>query len=175
MTTDPAIILVAYNLSKATPGSPEAQAAHGELIENLKPHLTQNEFLELSFLDPLSGQVLASTSPTEEGKFKEDRPYYVKGKIEPYVQNLYYSISLQSIAMTASSPLKTRQGELVGVLTGRLNLGEMNEIINRRTGLHQTDDAYLVNSSSFFITQPRFLRIRQFSSAQSIPRRSINV
>ncbi len=158
LTTDPSIILAAYNLLQATPSSPEAQSAHDELIENLKPHLTQNEFLELSLLDPASGQVLASTSPTEEGKFKEDRPYYVKGKIEPYVQNLYYSISLQSIAMTASSPLKTRQGELVGVLAGRLDLGEMNEIINRRTGLHQTDDAYLVNSSSLFITQPRFLK-----------------
>ncbi len=83
----------------------------------------------------------------------------MKGKTGPYVQNLYYSISLQSIAMTASSPLKTRQGELVGVLAGRLDLGEMNEIINRRTGLHQTDDAYLVNSSSLFVTQPRFLKI----------------
>jgi PAS domain S-box-containing protein len=82
----------------------------------------------------------------------------VKGKTEPFVQNLYYSIALQSIAMTASSPLKTRQGELVGVLVGRLNLDEMNEIINRRTGRHQTDDAYLVNNASLFVTQPRFLK-----------------
>jgi PAS domain S-box-containing protein len=158
LTTDPAIILAAYELSQAAPNSPEAQAAHGELIENLKPHLTQNEFLELSLLDPRSGKVLASTNPAEEGKYKEDRPYYVKGKTEPFVQNLYYSIALQSIAMTASSPLKTRQGELVGVLAGRMNLGEMNEIINRRTGLHQTDDAYLVNNASLFVTQPRFLK-----------------
>ena len=60
--------------------------------------------------------------------------------------------------MTASSPLKTRQGQLVGVLAGRLNLDEMNSIINRRTGLHQTDDAYLVNNSSLFVTQPRFIK-----------------
>ena len=174
LTTDPAIILAAYHLLQAAPNSMEAQAAHGELIENLKPHLTQNEILELSLLDPGSGKVLASTNPTEEGKYKEDRPYYVKGKTEPFVQNLYYSISLQSIAMTASSPLKTRQGELVGVLAGRLNLGEMNEIINRRTGLHQTDDAYLVNNASLFVTQPRFLRSPRYSSAQFRLRRSTN-
>ena len=158
LTKDPAIILAAYHLSRADPNSPEAQAAYGELIENLKPHITQNEFLELSLLDPVSGKVLASTNPIEEGKYKEDRLYYMKGKVEPYVQNLYYSMSLQAIAMTASSPLKARNGELVGVISGRLNLKEMNEIINRRTGLHQTDDAYLFNSSRLFVTQPRFLK-----------------
>src|SRR5512132_3197174 len=33
----------------------------------------------------------------------------------------------------------------------------MNAIINRRTGLHETDDAYLVNTSNLFVTQPRFI------------------
>ena len=64
----------------------------------------------------------------------------------------------------------------MGVLAGRLNLDEMNSIINRRTGLHQTDDAYLVNNSSLFVTQPRFIKsFRQFFNGGSIPRRSINV
>jgi PAS domain S-box-containing protein len=158
LATDPTTILAAYNLLKSTPNTLEAELAHDDLVNKLKPHLSRNDFLELSLLDPVSGKVLASTNPIEEGKFKEDRSYYVNGKTVPFVQNLYYSIALQSIAMTASAPLKTRQGELVGVLAGRLNLGEMNEIIGRRTGLHQTDDAYLVNGSSLFVTQPRFLK-----------------
>jgi PAS domain S-box-containing protein len=158
LTTDPTTIQAASDLISAAPTSSDAQLAHDQLVENLKPHLVQGEFLELSILEPQTGKVLASTSPTEEGKFKEDRPYFVKGKTGPFVQNLYYSISLQSIAMTASAPLKNHQGQIVGVLAGRLDLQEMNDIINRRTGLHQTDDAYLVNSSSLFVTQPRFLK-----------------
>jgi PAS domain S-box-containing protein len=157
LATDPSIIQAASKLLEAVSNSPEAQVAHDELVENLKPHLVQGEFLEFSILDPQSGKVLASTTPVEEGKFKEDRPYYVNGKTKPFVQNSYYSISLQSIAMTAAAPLKTHQGQVVGVVAGRLDLSEMNDIINRRTGLHQTDDAYLVNSSSLFVTQPRFL------------------
>ncbi len=157
LATDPTTILASYELLNAAPNSTEAQAAHDELVANLTPHLAQGEFMELSLLDPQSGKVLASTNPAEEGMFKEDRPYFINGKIGPFVQNLYYSISQQSIAMTASTPLRTRQGQLVGVLAGRLNLDEMNSIINRRTGLHQTDDAYLVNSSSLFVTQPRFI------------------
>ncbi|MEW5957485.1 MAG: PAS domain S-box protein, partial [Chloroflexota bacterium] len=48
-------------------------------------------------------------------------------------------------------------GQLLGVLVGRLDLAEMNTIINRRTGLYQTDDAFLVNTSNLFITQPHFI------------------
>ena len=158
LASDPTTILAAYNLLNTDSSSTEAQVAHDEMIANLTPHLKQGDFLELSLLDPQSGKVLASTNPAEEGKYKEDRPYFINGKTAPYVQNLYYSIALQSIAMTAASPLKTRQGQLVGVLAGRLNLDEMNSIINRRTGLHQTDDAYLVNNSSLFVTQPRFIK-----------------
>lgn len=157
LASDPTTLREANNLREAAPDSPEAQAARDALIANFKPHLIKGEFLELSFLDPHTGQVLASTSPVEEGKFKEDRPYFLNGKKGPFVQNLYYSIALQSIAMTASAPLKMSNGELVGVLTSRLDLEGMNSIIARRTGLHQTDDAYLVNTSSLFVTQPRFI------------------
>jgi PAS domain S-box-containing protein len=36
-------------------------------------------------------------------------------------------------------------------------MDEMNAIIQRRSGLHQTDDAYLVNTSNLFVTQPRLI------------------
>ena len=158
LATDPTIIRAAYNLLNADQNSPEAQSAHDELVSSMEPHLTQGEFLDLSLVDPQSGEVLASTDPTEEGKLKKDRAYYVNGKTGPYVQEPYFSASLQSIAMTASSPLKTGQGQLLGVLAGQLNLDEMSDIIDRRTGLHQTDDAYLVNGSGLFVTQPRFIK-----------------
>jgi PAS domain S-box-containing protein len=158
LASDPATILAASHLLQAAPGSADAQAAHKELLATLQPHIAAGKFLEFSIMNPQSGEILASTNPVEEGKFKEDRPYYANGKSGPYVQNLYYSISLQSIAMTAAAPLKTSQDQVVGVLAGRLDLKEMNDIIGRRTGLHQTDDAYLVNSSSLFVTQPRFLK-----------------
>jgi hypothetical protein len=36
-----------------------------------------------------------------------------------------------------------------------MNLSEMSAIITRRPGLYQSDDAYLVNTSHLFVTQPR--------------------
>jgi PAS domain S-box-containing protein len=156
LAVDPTIIQAASDILKVTPNSVEAQLTQDELNEVLKSHLAQEEFLELRLLDPESGKILASTNPAEEGKVEKDHPYYVNGKSGPFVENSYDSSKQQSFVMTASTPLKTRQGELVGVLAGRLNPDEMNNIINRRTGLHQTDDAYLVNSSNIFVTQPRF-------------------
>ena len=46
---------------------------------------------------------------------------------------------------------------MLGVLAGNLDLGKMNEIVSRRTGLRQSDDAFLVNTSELFVTQPRFI------------------
>jgi PAS domain S-box-containing protein len=157
LASDPTIIREAYNLKAAAPDSTDSRAARDALIENLQPYRIPGEFLELSFLDPQSGQVLASTNPNEEGKFREDQPYFLNGKKGSYVQNLYYSVPLQAITMAASAPLLTQEGQLLGVLAARLDLEEMNNIVNRRTGLHQTDDAYLVNTSNLLVTQPRFI------------------
>jgi PAS domain S-box-containing protein len=157
LADDPSTIEEVSILLTASPVSPEFRQAHDRLIADVEPRLVTGEFLEISILHPHTGQVIASTSPAEEGKFSENQPYFLNGKTGPYVQNLYYSTAQQSSAMTVSSPLHTKGGKLIGVLAARLDLNGMNEIINRRTGLHETDDAYLVNTSSLFVTQPRFI------------------
>ena len=157
VASDPTIINLTSSLRDSAPDSQEYQAAHDGLVKNLEPYISNDEFFELSLIHPESGQILASTDPAEEGKFKEDREYFLKGKQALFVQNLYYSIPLQTIAMTASAPLKTSHGELLGVLSASVDLETMNSIISRRTGLHTTDDVYLVNPSSVFVTEPRFI------------------
>jgi len=132
------------------------QITHDRLVRTLQTWTgSRQQYLALLVIDAETGRVIAATDPDEEGKFKENRPYFIHGKNGPYVQNVYYSLVLQGPAMTAAAPLYSAEGRLVGVLAGRLNLMEMNQIINRRTGLHQTDDAFLVNTSNLFVTQPR--------------------
>ena len=106
-------------------------------------------------IEPEHGQVIASTDPGEEGKYREDRAYFTAGKAGPAVQNPQYTV--QGLAMYVAAPLRSADGRLLGVLAGRVNLAEMNAIIARRTGLRQTADVYLVNTSHLFVTQPRFL------------------
>lgn len=134
------------------------KAAHDRLIRELAVHTGSDQpYLAFLILSPTTGEVLVATNPKEEGKFKENRPYFIQGSLAPFVSKVYYSIEFQGPAITASAPLQTEDGQLLGVLAGRLDLEELNTIIQRRSGLRQTDDAFLVNTSNLFVTQPHLL------------------
>jgi len=157
LTTDPGIVSQATTLGMTVPASAEFQAAHTIFVDNIQPHMATSEFLEVSLIHPRTGQVLASTMPEEEGQLKADQPYFVNGKTGTYVENPYYSSTPQSIMFTAASPLYAEDGHLLGVLAARLDPESLDFLISRRTNLHETDDAYLVDPSGIFITQPRLL------------------
>ncbi|MBI5935104.1 MAG: GAF domain-containing protein [Chloroflexi bacterium] len=154
----PHLIDEAATLVSAEPGSEEARRARDHLVTDFMPYVQpQGVFLEILALDPVTGKVLVSTDPAEEGKFKENLPFFSNGRNGLYVQNVYYSIALQRPAMTASAPIRTDDGRLLAVLAARIDLEEMNAIISRHTGLHHSDEAFLVNTSNLFVTQPRLI------------------
>jgi PAS domain S-box-containing protein len=152
----PALVSDVEEMLAAARGSPEAQAAHDRAAAELRARVGENQpYLRWLVIEPLEGQVIADNDGMEEGKYREDRIYFKNGKLGPYVQNVYYSAALQAPALTVSAPLTDAQGRLVAVLAARLDLNDMNAILQRRTGDRQTDDAYLINASSLFVTQPR--------------------
>jgi PAS domain S-box-containing protein len=154
----PNLIAETRTLMEERSDAADFQTAHDHLVKELNPRAGPGqEYLELMILEPESGEVIVSTQPGEEGKFKEDMAYFIEGKQNPFVQNFYYSIADQAPAMTVSAPIRSDDGRLLSVLVGRLDLAEMNSIINLRTGLLQTIDAILVTSSNLFATQPRFI------------------
>ncbi len=114
-------------------------------------------FQSLMIIEPVHGQVIFSTDPRELATFKENRPYFLNGRERLFTSDLYFSISLQAPTMVVATPISQAAGPTLGVLAGRLNLGELNNILARRTGLHQTDDAYLINAAHLFVSQPRLL------------------
>ncbi|MBU1879455.1 MAG: cache domain-containing protein, partial [Chloroflexi bacterium] len=153
----PVVAELAAALLEAAPGSPQAQAARDRLVSEFQPHVgPANEFTDLYFLEAESGQALAATEPGEEGKFKENMSFFINGKNAPYVSEMYYSVTLGRPAMTASAPVVAADGRLLGVLAGHLDLDIMNTLISLRSGLRQTDDAYLLNITGLLVTQPRF-------------------
>ncbi|MCA1594437.1 MAG: response regulator [Acidobacteria bacterium] len=143
-------------LARAAAGSEEVKRARAFFFSQAET-LLGREFLEFMILHPESGVVLASTSASEEGKVKIGHPYFESGKTELFVQNPYLSPDLHGPGMTISAPIRSADGTLAGVLAARLNVESLREIVQQRTGLRQTDAAYLVNPDRFFITQPRFL------------------
>lgn len=145
-------------LVHAQPGSAAARSAHDDLVKELQSAVGgANPFLALWVMDPGTGQVIAATDPDMEGTYLEDRPYFINGKSSSYVQNPYYSLSLQRVAMAVSGPFRAADGQILAVLAAYADLPKMNSIISRVAGLGQTEDTFLVNTSNLFVTQPRLL------------------
>lgn len=136
-----------------------AETAHDKIVAELLAVLGQgHSFISLTILEPDSGKVIVATNSSQEGTFKEDRLYFINGQVESYVQNVYFSLECQCPSMVAAAPIHSPDGELLAVVAGRLNLDEMGAIINLGTGLRESIDAYLVNTTSFLVTQPQLLR-----------------
>ena len=150
----------AANLVAAAPASEAARSAHAIVLDELEPHLVghRGAYLELFVMEPAGGKVVASTSPAEEGKFKLGHPCFDNGKTNLYLQAPYRSADMAAPAMTVAIPLRATNGWVVAVLAARLDLAAMNTIVQRRTGLRQTEDAILFNAEQFPVTQPRFIR-----------------
>jgi signal transduction histidine kinase len=145
-------------LQRLEAGSDEAQVVYFQLIERLTPRAGENQpFVSINIMEPKNGEVIASTNPLEEGKFYENRPFFIEGKKSPYTQSLYYSVSIQQPAITVSAPINSTDGRLLGVIAGRLNLAELYAIINPVSLNRETLDAYIVTQSNLFATQPRFM------------------
>jgi PAS domain S-box-containing protein len=157
MAADPILILQVNTLMSAVPGSPEFQAATESLVTKIKPRLATSGYVQVSLIDPQTGQVIASTMAEEVGQLKTDEPYFLSGKTATYVENPHYSAALQAFTMSAATPLYGAGGQLLALLAAQLDLEELNVLIGRRTNLHETDDAYLVDTSHVFVTRPRFI------------------
>ncbi len=137
--------------------SPTARETHERVLAQLKPRAGPGfKFLTLSVLEPESGKVMISTDPHEEGTSKAERSFFIYGKQGSYIQNVYDSPELDP-AIILSTPLRSADGQLLGVLMGQVNPAELNTIMNRRTGVRHTVDAYLVNNANLLVTQPRFI------------------
>ena len=132
-------------------------AAHHRIEAHLSPAVEEGGgFLELFILRAVDGLVLISTTHNQQGKYLDDKTYFIKGQVGTFIQNLYYSMSIQQAAMTISTPLKDPHDNTIAVLAGRLNLSQLSAIMEKRSELSHSEDTYLVNKFKIFVTEPRF-------------------
>jgi signal transduction histidine kinase len=132
---------------------PDYQVAYRSILrEQFNPAIEEIGFLELFILRADNGLILISTDGSQEGKYRENQPYFIEGKENTFVQNTYYSVTRQTLAMTIGTPISDGEGNLIAVLAGHVDLSELSELM---TGLGQAEDAYLVSKLNFFVTDPK--------------------
>jgi PAS domain S-box-containing protein len=147
----------AEELTLHNSSSPDYSQARTSLNEDhLLPRLKVGGFTELFILCLNDGIVLASSNELEEGKYRDNEPYFIEGKTRTYIYGVYFSPALEQPALTIGTPVKNKRGEAVAVLAGHLDLRDLSSIMAAQSGLSYSEDTYLVNSFNFFVTEPRF-------------------
>ena len=132
------------------------EADHQRIEAHLRPMVEEGSLWELFILRAADGLLMVSTDPGQEGKYMDNRPYFINGKKGTFIQNVYYAMSIQQASMTVSTPLKDASGATIAVLAGRMDLSRLSGIMETRSGLSHSEDTYLVNKFNFYVTEPRF-------------------
>lgn len=133
--------------------SREAHPASAALRDHLRLYTELKGFYDEVFLMDTYGRVILSTDPAQEGKFKDNRPYFQEGRKGLYIQNTYHSVTLNRTSSTIALPIR-HDGHTVAVLAFRLRIHRLHEIIHSYAGLGPESDVYLVNNYNYFVTDP---------------------
>ncbi len=145
-------------LNRLDPAAPETAPARGRLVEALRTNMdgTLTGYLEILLLNT-KGEIIASTQEGETGKARGSEVFFERGKETVYINSPALSEPGGVPYIMVSLPVRSESGKLLAVLAGRLDITTMGTIVQRRTGLRETDDAFLVNPAGIAVTQPRFL------------------
>jgi PAS domain S-box-containing protein len=113
---------------------------------------------EVFLLSATGGRVLASTDPAHLGSYWVTELFFTRGRTETFVQNVYPSPLTGRPTMTVATPVRDPDGNVVAVLAGHLDLHRIDRILQERTGLGVSGEAYLVTTLNDFVSAERFGR-----------------
>lgn len=137
--------------------SPDYIAAYIQIKRSLSSVIASRpELQEVFILSDVGGKVILSTQQQHENEYRVKDKYFLEGRNDTFVQNVYPSSFTGRPTMTLSTPLRDRQGQRIGVLAAHLNLERMNRIVLERTGLGMSGETYLVDRYNSFVFAERF-------------------
>ncbi len=113
---------------------------------------------ETMLLSRLGGKIVVATRAEREGEYRVRASFFTEGLQGTFVQSVYPSPVELKPSLTISTPLRSPEGELLGVLAAHLNLDELDRIIQGRTGLGASAETYLVDRYNVFVSGQRFGR-----------------
>ncbi len=158
LASRPLVQEYAATLIRTTPGTPEYQAAHDNILNNhFIPTLKDaGGYLDWILIRASDGQIVVSTDQNLEGMYRESEPFFTEGQNHTYVQDITYSQTEADQVMHISTPVYSPSGTLVAVLVGHVDLSEMSAIMAQGGGLSVSEETYLVNSYNYMVTDSRF-------------------
>jgi PAS domain S-box-containing protein len=143
---------------RGAPASAAAAAAELRIKAELMPYIVQepSEFMTLAIADPDSGALLASSAADLTGTSVAKEEFFKQAKNGFHLEPPHLSPRVKAAVTVMSTPLRDPAGKLLGVLIAWIDLDSMGQIVRQRSGMHHSDDVYLVSPDFKFVTQPRF-------------------
>jgi sensor histidine kinase YesM len=127
-------------------------------MERLKNTAQVGEYAyDILVLDP-KGTIIASSNQEEIGTDKSNEPYFLEGKKDIFIEDVYISASRQIKTMAFSAPiLDKKDSKLLGIVVQIVSVEKLFEITADCTGLGETGEYYVVNKDGYMITPSQFV------------------
>lgn len=132
------------------------RTAYESMLAGYRRMTTLKHFQLLCFIEHVEGRIIVSSDASWEGKIKHHEPYFLQGKREVFVSDIFFSLSIGRPTMVVSAPVTDDSGRLMGVMAGHVDLKHLSEIMLQSSGLSKTSETFLVNRSNLLLTDTVF-------------------
>ena len=113
---------------------------------------------EIFVLD-VNGKIVASSNEREIGLDRSGNAYFLGGKLDSYIKDIYLSKATDEKSFAVSAPIMDEKtGNLLGVVVARIGLDLLEKITTDNAGLGKTGEIFLVNQYGYVITPLRFIK-----------------
>jgi signal transduction histidine kinase len=147
--------------SRIRAGSKEVLAAN---LSSIVGSMSDAE--ELILMD-LEGNIVVSSNRRHEGMSQADTALFLQGRSNTFVQPFRPSPWGGKPTMAVATPLFDNNRRRIGVLAAYLSSERVERLVQQRSGLGQTGESYLVDSTGIAITEPTSRR-QELAGGQAI-------
>jgi len=137
---------------------PDGSREYLDAFRKLTAHLIRKQkdnknIEELFVLDP-SGVVVCSSDPSHLDVDYRGTPIFPAKRPKGTVITHYFSEILDGPTMVVTTPIINYNEQFLGYMALRVNLKQLYDIINDRTGMRKTGQTYLVDENGLLLSEP---------------------
>ena len=122
------------------------QAAAGPLGRQLQYAVeSQRDFTRLAVVDVSDARILAASEASAVGRRHHGADDLLRARAGPLVRTLDSARTGEESRLSVAIPVTQADGRVIAIIVGDANLGHVDELIDEKSGLGGTGEAFLVN------------------------------
>ncbi|HRF93905.1 MAG TPA: cache domain-containing protein, partial [Aggregatilineales bacterium] len=148
------LVQIRSTVDNQRPNAETVGFVRGLLQDQLSSQQAFSEF----FIYTTGGRVNVSTNPDLERTRVSELPYFEPSLLATYTQPAYINPETNTIDAVLTTPIVNLEGEIIGILGGRLNFDTLASLLAPTEAFGDTGETYLVSlERSNIITPSRFV------------------